>query len=121
MPWIDGRDRLLSQGERPRRRDDLLEIIAASVLHRIPATHPDVAIEVAELVLAAFSRNSLRIIWRPRTPEWRSYYVPPKRGKHAPRPLNRPLPRMGESIADAEARTKREAERRSEPPSEPIE
>ena len=83
MPWIDGRHRLLAQGDRPKRRDDLVEIIAASVLHRLPQVRPDDAIEVAEIALNALRDNNLRIVWRPRRPPARPMqYVPPK-GKNA--------------------------------------
>lgn len=131
--WIDGRHRLLAQGDRPKRRDDLVEIIAASVLYRLPQVRPDDAIEVAEIVLNALRDNNLRIVWKPRPPPpSRPQYIPPK-GKNAhlmrrearraaglasseKPPPERPLPRMGESIAQAEERLRREAETRQPDP-----
>ena len=109
MPPIDGRARPLAHGDRPRKKGDLVRLIAGSVMHRLPETNQDVAIEVAELVLQVFAESGLRIIWRPKLPPTRPAYVPPKRGKGS-RPAHYPLPRMGESIAEAQERLKWEKE-----------
>ncbi|MBM3547892.1 MAG: hypothetical protein FJX54_13155 [Alphaproteobacteria bacterium] len=109
MPRIDGRNRLLAHGDRPKKKEDLLEIVAASVLHRLPATSQAVALEVAELVLRAFAENGLRIIWKPKPPPSRPTFEPPKRGKGS-RSSRLPMPRMGESLNEAEERLKRERE-----------
>ncbi len=85
------------------------------MLHRLPGTKVDVAIEIAELQLQAFGWNSLRIVWKPRPPPSVPVYAgrPIHRAKGT-RSSNIPLPRMGESIREAEERLKREAEKKSE-------
>lgn len=114
---VDGRNRLVAAGDRVRKRDDLLEIIAACVLHRQPSNHTEIAIDIAELVLRAFASNNLRIIWKPRPPE--ALPGPPsypgwprgKSGRARWEPRDPPpLPRMGESFAEAADRRRRESE-----------